>query len=322
MLLIVQIPCLNEEKTLSEVIKEVPRKIKGVERVEILVVDDGSTDDSAGVATASGAEHIVSFPGNRGLARAFDAGIDAALRLGADIIVNIDADGQYKGEDIPRLVAPIVDGDADLVVGDRGIGSDPDYPLVKKALQVAGSWTVRVVSGTEVGDASSGFRAYTREAAQRLHLVTDFTYTIESLVQAGSDRLRLASVPVETRRTDRPSRLFNTIPEYLKKSAVALARVYSMYEPLRVFSIIGGVIFTTGFGIGLWFLWYFVTEGGKGHVQILILAAVLLIIGFQVLVMGLLADLIGSNRKLISDLLFRVKRMEGKASQREEPGEK
>jgi glycosyltransferase involved in cell wall biosynthesis len=310
MLVIVQIPCLDEDATIRDVIREVPRRIEGADRVEVLVVDDGSVDRSVEEAKAAGADHIVRFPANRGLARAFDAGIDAALRLGADVIVNIDADGQYRGKDIPRLVAPVVSGQADVVVGDRGIGADPGYPALKKTLQLAGSWTVRRLSGAEVNDATSGFRAYSREAAQRLHLVSEFTYTLESLIQAGKDRLRVKSVSVETRPTKRPSRLFSSVSGYVAKSASTLIRIYSMYEPLKVFSWIGGLIFSAGFVIGFWFLYYFFTEGGKGHVQILILAAVLLIIGFQVIIMGLVADLIGGNRKLIGDLLFRVKRLE------------
>jgi len=317
MFVIVQIPCLDEEATIGDVIREVPRRIQGADRVEVLVVDDGSSDRSVEEAKAAGADHIVGFPANRGLARAFDAGIDAALKLGADVIVNIDADGQYSGDDIPRLAAPVISGEADVVVGDRGIGADPGYPAIKKTLQVAGSWTVRKLSGADVADATSGFRAYSREAAQKLCLVSEFTYTLESLIQAGKDRLRVKSVSVETRPTDRPSRLFSSVSEYVAKSASTLLRIYSMYEPLKVFSLIGGVIFSAGFVIGLWFLYYFVNQGGRGHVQILILAAVLLIIGFQVMVMGLLADLIGGNRKLLGDLLFRVKRLEQDAAEKE-----
>jgi len=308
--IIVQIPCLDEESSIASVIKGVPREIAGAERVEVLVVDDGSSDRSAEEARQAGADHVVRFAGNRGLSKAFEAGMDASLRLGADVIVNIDADGQYKGEDIPRLAVPILNGEADVVVGDRGIKADPDYPGFKKILQVAGSSTVRTLSGTEVRDASSGFRAYSREAALRLNLVSDFTYTLESLIQAGKDRLKVKSVKVETNPVHRPSRLFKSVSEYMTRSASTLVRIYSMYEPLKVFSALGTVIFTTGLGIGVWFIYYYVTEGGKGHVQILILSAVLLIIGFQVLVMALVADLIGSNRKLLGDLLFRLKRLE------------
>lgn len=310
MKVIVQIPCLDEEATIGDVIREVPREIEGADRVEVLVVNDGSRDESLEAAREAGADHLVSFAGNRGLARAFDAGMDAALRLGADVIVNLDADGQYRGSDVPLLAAPVIAGEADVVVGDRGIAGDRGYPAIKKSLQVAGSWTVRALSGTRVADASSGFRAYSREAAQRLALVSEFTYTLESLIQAGKDRLKVESVAVETRPTRRPSRLFSSIFEYLSRSASTLARIYSMYEPLKVFSMIGGIIFLGGFVIGLWFLYYFVTAGGKGHVQVLILASVLMTIGFQVLVMGLLADLIGANRKLLGNLLYRIKRIE------------
>ena len=310
MLLIVQIPCFNEEKTIGLVIREIPREVPGVDRVEVLVIDDGSDDRSIEEAREAGADHIESFPENRGLARTFEAGLDACLKLGADIVVNIDADGQYKGDDIPAVIKPIIDGVADIVVGDRGIIDDRDYPALKKILQIAGSRTVRFLSKTKTIDATSGFRAYSRKAAQRIHLISDFTYTLESLIQAGSYDLKVESVPITARKVQRPSRLFSSMREYLFKSAVTIIRVYSMYEPLKVFTAIGGLIFTSGFGIGIWFLSFYFTEGGKGHVQLLILAAVLMIIGFQVLVMGLLADLIASNRKLIADVLYRMKKIE------------
>jgi glycosyltransferase involved in cell wall biosynthesis len=317
LLLIVQIPCHNEEAGVGAVIRSVPRVIAGVDRVEVLVIDDGSSDRTADEARAAGADHLLRLRGHRGLARAFEAGIDAALRLGADLVVNIDGDGQYAGEEIPLLLAPILEGRADAVIGDRGIRDSRDYPALKKGLQAAGTWTVRALSGTQVKDAASGFRAWTREAAQRLHLVSDFTYTLESLIQAGKDRLRVESVPVSARPVARPSRLFDSIPQYLRRSAATLIRIYALYEPLRVFAALGGVIFSAGFFIGLWFIYYFVAQGGKGHVQLLILSAVLLIIGFQILVMALLADLIGANRKLLGDLLFRIKRLE---TERRNPG--
>lgn len=309
MIVIVQIPCLDEEATVGSVIREIPREISGVDRVLVLVVDDGSKDRTVEEARAAGADHVVHFSSHRGLARAFDAGLDAALRLGADVIVNLDADGQYRGEDIPLLVAPIIAGEAEVVIGDRGIDKDPQYPKIKKNLQVIGSWTVRLLSGTSVIDAASGFRAFSREAALRLHLISDFSYTLESLIQAGADRLKVVSLPIKTRPT-RPSRLFKSIPQYLAKSVSTLVRIYSMYQPLKIFSLIGGAIFLAGFGIGLWFLYYFIVEDGKGHVQILILSSVLLTIGFQVMIMGLLADLVGGNRKLLRSLLYRVKRLE------------
>ena len=319
MLLIVQIPCHNEEAGIGPVIRAIPRAVAGVDRVEVLVIDDGSTDGSIALACEAGVDHLVRFSGQRGLARAFEAGIDAGLKLGADIIVNIDADGQYAAEEIPRLLDPIISGRADTVIGDRGIRQDADYPPFKKSLQVAGSWTVRTLSGTQVVDAASGFRAWTREAALRLRLVSDFSYTLESLIQAGKDRLRVESVPVSARPVARPSRLFRTMPEYLRQSVNTLVRAYALYEPLRVFTLIGGAIFSGGFIIGLWFIYYFLFEGGKGHVQLLILSAVLLIIGFQVLVMALIADLIGANRKLLGDLLYRVKRLENRPEQPPKP---
>lgn len=312
MLLIVQIPCRNEEAGIGGVIRAVPRAVAGVDRVEVLVIDDGSTDGSVAAARDAGADHLVRLAGQRGLARAFEAGIDAGLKLGADMIVNIDGDGQYAAEEIPRLIDPILAGRADVTVGDRGIAADADYPPLKKSLQAAGTWTVRTLSGAAVTDAASGFRAWSREAALRLHLVSDFSYTLESLIQAGKDRLRVESVPVSARPVGRPSRLFQSVPEYLRKSADTIIRAYAMYEPLKVFALLGGAIFSGGFLIGLWFVYYYLFEGGKGHVQLLILAAVLLIIGFQVLVMSLLADLIGANRKLLGDLLYRLKRLENR----------
>ena len=305
--LIVQIPCWNEEANLAAVIAGIPRRMEGVDAVEVLVIDDGSTDRTAEAATAAGADHLVRFTSHRGLARAFAAGLDAALKLGADLIVNTDADGQYRGEDIPKLIAPILAGEADLCVGDRGIAADRDYPALKQGLQRLGSWVVRRLSETDVADAASGFRAFSRQAALELSVVSEFTYTLETLIAAGKKKLSVRSVPVAVNPPARPSRLYASVPEYLRKSLETMVRVYAMFEPMRVFALIGAVPFAAGSGIGLWFLYEFFTTGGKGHVQALILAAVLLIIGFQVMIFGLLADLIAQNRKLIEDLLRRIK---------------
>ncbi|OGP56012.1 MAG: glycosyl transferase [Deltaproteobacteria bacterium RBG_13_61_14] len=305
--LIVQIPCWNEEANLAAVIAGIPRRMEGVDAVEVLVIDDGSTDRTAEAATAAGADHLVRFTSHRGLARAFAAGLDAALKLGADLIVNTDADGQYRGEDIPKLIAPILAGEADLCVGDRGIAADRDYPALKQGLQRLGSWVVRRLSETDVADAASGFRAFSRQAALELSVVSEFTYTLETLIAAGKKKLSVRSVPVAVNPPARPSRLYASVPEYLRKSLETMVRVYAMFEPMRVFALIGALPFAAGSAIGLWFLYEYFTTGGKGHVQALILAAVLLIIGFQVMIFGLLADLIAQNRKLIEDLLRRIK---------------
>ena len=305
--LIVQIPCWNEEALLGATIAAIPRAIQGVDAVEVLVIDDGSTDRTAALAQASGADHLVRFNSHRGLARAFAAGLDAALKLGADIIVNTDADGQYRGQDIPLLIAPILSGSADLCVGDRGIAAARDYPALKKGLQRLGSWVVRRLSDTDVADAASGFRAFSRQAALELSVVSEFTYTLETLIAAGKKKLTVVSVPVSVNPPARPSRLFQSLPEYLRKSLETMVRVYAMHEPMRVFALIGALPLGIGVAIGLWFLYLFFTAGGKGHVQILIFAAVLLITGFQILLIGLLADLIAQNRKLLEDLLRRIK---------------
>ncbi|MCD6289164.1 MAG: glycosyltransferase family 2 protein [Anaerolineae bacterium] len=310
MKLIVQIPCLNEEATLPETVRDIPREIPGVDKVEILVVDDGSTDRTAEVARELGVDHIVRFPQNRGLAAAFAAGIDACLRLGADIIVNTDGDNQYAGGDIPRLIAPILAGEADIVIGDRQIDTIPHFSPMKKRLQKLGSWIVRRASDTAIPDTTSGFRAYSREAALRLNIVSDYTYTLESIIQAGKQHLALTHVPISTNPKLRESRLIRSLTLYLFRSAETIVRIYAMYEPLRVFVAAGTLLLLGGLTLSLRYL-YFVFQGeGKGHVQSVILAAVFLIAGFQVLLIGLLADLIAINRRLNEEVLLRIKRLE------------
>jgi glycosyltransferase involved in cell wall biosynthesis len=308
--LIIQIPCLNEAGTLAETLRDLPRRIPGIDRVEVLVIDDGSTDRTVEVARAAGADHIVSLRRRRGLAVAFTTGIDLSLKLGADFIVNTDGDNQYAGEDIPSLVAPLVSGEADVVIGDRNVAALRHLSWSRKRLQELGSWVVRQVSDTRVPDTTSGFRAYTREAALRMNIVSEFTYTLESIIQAGKKRMAIAHVPIRSNARTRPSRLFDSVWVYLKRSSSTIVRIYTMYEPLKVFTTIGLLTFAAGFAISLRFLYFYFNGTGSGHVQSLLLAAVLMIVGFQVLLIGLVADVISANRKLLEDLLYRVRSIE------------
>jgi glycosyltransferase involved in cell wall biosynthesis len=307
--LIVQIPCLNEEESLPETLRAIPRAIPGIERVEVLVIDDGSTDRTAEVALAHGADHIVRFTRRKGLAAGFMAGLDAALRLGADVIVNTDADHQYKGNEIPRLIEPIVKGEADMVVGDRVVGEVAHFSPRKRRLQALGSWVVRKVSGTGVADATSGFRALNREAALRINIVSEFTYTLESIIQAGKKKMAVAHIPITTQPT-RPSRLFSSTWEYVKRSGATILRIYAMYEPLKVFLILGSVLLAGGTALGLRYAYFWAIGEVRGHVQSAVLSVLLLILGFQTLQWGVMADLVASNRKLLEDLLYRVRKME------------
>ena len=310
MKLIIQIPCLNEADTLPATLRDLPRVLPGIDTIELLVIDDGSRDATAQVARSHGVHHVVRFRRRKGLAAAFIAGIDAALKLGADVIVNTDADNQYVGADIADLIAPLVRGEADIVIGDRNIGALAEMSSQKKRLQKLGSWVVRQVSGTQVPDTTSGFRAYTREAALRMTIVSEFSYTLESIIQAGKQRMAIAHVPIRTNPRVRPSRLFDSVWSYLKASSATIVRIYAMYEPLKVFSYIGAAIFLAGFTMVLRFLYYYVTGTGLGHVQSLILSAVLMIVGFQVVLIGLVSDVISGNRKLLEDLLYRVRSIE------------
>jgi glycosyltransferase involved in cell wall biosynthesis len=309
--LIIQIPCLNEAETLPATLADLPRSVPGIDVVEVLVIDDGSRDRTAEVAKAQGVAHVIRFRQRKGLAAAFIAGIDASLRRGADYIVNTDADNQYAGRDIARLLEPLLRGEADIVVGDRNIRDLEHMSWPRKLLQRLGSWTVRQVSATNVPDTTSGFRAYTREAALRMTIVSDFSYTLESLIQAGKQRMAVTHVPISTNPRTRPSRLFDSVLSYIKRSAATIVRIYTMYEPLKVFTYIGTTIFVAGFLISMRFLYYFLfTFESEGKVQSLILSAVLMIVGFQVVLIGLVADVISGMRKLLEDLLYRVRRME------------
>lgn len=307
--LIIQIPCLNEADFLLETVQALPTEIPGIDAIEVLIIDDGSEDATLEIARDAGVDHIVRFPQHQGLARAFSAGIDAALKLGADIIVNTDADNQYEAGDIPALIGPILAGEADMVVGDRQPANLEHFSPVKRILQVYGSWAVRRLSGTDVPDAASGFRAFDRRAALRLNVISEFTYTLETLVQAGKKQLAVAHVPVRARQT-RPSRLFGSISSYLRRSIVTLVRIYSLYEPIRVFWTIGFLMLAVGFVLGARFLVFSFLFGPQGLIQSLIFGAVFVIIGVQTVLMGLVADLIASNRSLVEDALLRLRELE------------
>jgi glycosyltransferase involved in cell wall biosynthesis len=310
--LIIQIPCLNEAATLPATLADLPTTIPGIDVVETLVIDDGSRDGTADVARAHGVHHVVRLRRNKGLAAAFMAGIDAALKQGADFIVNTDADNQYGGHEIPKLLAPLLRGEADMVIGDRNIAELSHMSWQKRQLQRLGSWVVRQVSGTSVPDTTSGFRAYTREAALRVTIVSEFSYTLESIIQAGKKRMAIAHVPIQTNPRTRESRLFDSVFSYIKRSTATIVRIYAMYEPLKVFSYIGVTIFAAGLLLALRFLYNYFTDitFGARFLQSLIFSAVLMIVGFQVLLIGLLADVISANRKLLEDLLYRVRKLE------------
>lgn len=310
MKLIIQIPCLNEEETLWITYRDLPREIDGIDEIEYLIIDDGSSDRTVEVARELGFNHIVSLKQNKGLAKGFMAGLDACLHLGADIIVNTDADNQYYGIDIEKLVRPILDGQADIVIGERPIDDTAHFSWKKKKFQHLGSWVVRVASGTNIPDAPSGFRAYSREAALRMNVINEYTYTLETIIQAGHNKIAMISVPIRTNGETRPSRLFNNMWRYMKRSAAVIVRSFVMYKPLRFFSVIGGILFALGSLLGIRFLAYMFNGAGNGHIQSLILAAVLIIMGFQTITMALMSDIIAANRKLLEDVQYRVRRLD------------
>jgi glycosyltransferase involved in cell wall biosynthesis len=310
MKLIIQIPAFNEEATIAQTLRDLPKKIDGISSIETLVIDDGSSDKTAETARKAGATHILQLRAHRGLSAAFVAGIDAALRLGADVIVNTDADNQYNAADIARLASPIVRGTAEVVIGDREVATSPHMSGLKRLLQRAGSWTVGKASGVTVPDVTSGFRAFSREAAMQINVFNPFTYTLETVIQAGNRNLVVQSVTVRTNAPTRPSRLYRGVGTYLRKSMATIFRVYALYRPLKTFFAIGAVLMLLGIALGGRFLWYFAQGERGGHVQSLILAAVFLITGFHTWLIALLADLISVNRKLSEDVLIRVKRLE------------
>lgn len=310
MKLIVQIPCLNEEHTLPQTLADIPRQIDGIDKVEILIIDDGSTDRTVEVARQLGVDHIIQNKKNLGLARTFRKGLDACLHLGADIIVNTDGDNQYAGWDIPKLIRPILEGKADIVVGDRRTGNINHFSGLKKLLQKLGSRVVRNLSEVDIPDAVSGFRAISREAALRLNIVSSFSYTTEMLIQAGKKHMAVTSVPVETNAKTRESRLFKSIPKFIERQLTTMVRMYAMYQPLRVFFFIGLILGMIGAVPIFRFLYLYSIGEGDGHVQSLVLGGVLLMMAFLSWLVGLVADLINFNRQLIEIMLEKTRLME------------
>jgi glycosyltransferase involved in cell wall biosynthesis len=325
MKLIIQIPCFNEEQTLPETLGDLPREIPGIETVEWLVIDDGSTDRTIEVAREGGVDHVVRLTNNKGLAAAFQAGLDACLKLGADIIVNTDADNQYSAADIPKLVTPIVRGEADLVVGDRVVMAIEHFSPTKKLLQRLGSWVVRRASGTTVPDTTSGFRAYNREAALQVQVVSRFTYTLETVIQAGKMLVAIEHVPIRTNPKLRDSRLFTSISSYVRTNAASIFRIYTMYEPLRVFLTAAAIIGLIAMIVWARFLVLFVQGEGEGHVQSVVLGSMLFVVAVQLAALGVIGDVLAGSRLLQQRMLERVRRVElhlGVEPSHYEPGAK
>ena len=311
MKLIIQIPCYNEEETLGLTLSELPRQVPGIEQVEWLVINDGSSDRTVDVAKALGVDHIVSFKHNRGLAIGFMAGLDAALKAGADIIVNTDADNQYCAADIPRLIEPILRGDAEIVIGARPIQNIEHFSPIKKMLQGFGSWVVRLASNTSIPDAPSGFRAYSRDAAIQMNVFNEYTYTLETIIQAGQKGMAMTSVPIRTNGFLRPSRLVKSIPTYVRRSILTIIRIFMVYRPLRFFAIVGCFPFGAGAFLCMrWLFLFFFDDPTRARAPSLIMAAVLILIGVQLWILGLVADLLSVNRKMLEDVQLRLRRAE------------
>ncbi len=308
--LIIQIPCYNEAETLEIALNDLPKQIDGIDEIEYLIINDGSKDNTVEVARNWGVNYVVDLKRNKGLAKGFMAGLDACLRNGADIIVNTDADNQYCADDIEKIVRPILEGKTDIVIGARPVDDTEHWSPLKKKLQHFGSWVVRKASRSEIPDAPSGFRAYSREAAMRLNVVNEYTYTLETIVQAGRSKIAMESVPIRTNAELRPSRLFSSMFGYVKKSMLTILRAFMMYRPLMVFSVIGSIIFAVGLAIGVRFLVYYFGGSGAGHMQSLILASTLMLLGFQTFIVGLLADIISANRKILEDVQYHVRKLD------------
>lgn len=309
MKLIIQIPCYNEEKTLGIALAQLPRSVPGFTEVEWLVIDDGSKDNTVAEARKHGVDHVVRHPQNKGLAAAFRTGLDACLALGADVIVNTDADNQYNAGNIPDLVRPILENHADMVIGERPIASIDHFSPLKKLLQKLGSWVVRIASRTDIPDAPSGFRAISRVAAQQLMVFNNYTYTLETIIQAGQKGMSVTSVPVQVNEDLRPSRLVKGIPSYIKQSIFTIVRIFIVYKPFRFFALIAALLLALGGLIGLRFIYYYFSSGGNGHIQSLILAGLLMGMGFQTLLIAFVADLLSANRRLLEEIRFRQWRL-------------
>ncbi|MEB3830687.1 glycosyltransferase family 2 protein [Phormidium sp. CCY1219] len=308
--LIIQIPCYNEERTLGVTLSELPRQLPGIDTIEWLIIDDGSRDRTVEVAKACGVDRIVRLATNQGLAKAFMAGLEASLKAGADIIVNTDADNQYCAEDIPKLIQPILLNQAEIVIGARPIKDIEDFSPAKKILQRIGSWVVRLASNTKIPDAPSGFRAFSREAAMQINVFNQYTYTLETIIQAGQKGMAITSVPIRTNGYLRPSRLVKSIPVYIQRSILTIFRIFMTYKPLRFFLLLGSVPFSMGFGLGLRWLWFFFSGTDRTRIPSLILAAILMLMGFQLWILGLVADLMAVNRQLLEDVQLRMRRAE------------
>lgn len=310
MKMIIQIPCYNEAETLEIALNDLPKCIDGIDEIEYLIINDGSKDNTVEVARNWGVNYVVNFKRNKGLAKGFMAGLDACLRNGADIIVNTDADNQYCGEDIEKLVRPIIEGKTDIVIGERPIDQTEHFSTLKKKLQHLGSWVVRKASNSDIPDAPSGFRAYSREAALRLNVTNEYTYTLETIVQAGREKIAMQSVPIRTNGELRPSRLFSSMFGYVKKSMVTIIRAFIMYKPLQFFTVVGLIPFLFGIGIGIRYLVFVLMGTAGGHIQSLILACILILMGFMTIIIGLQADIIAKNRKILEDIQYRVRKMQ------------
>ena len=302
MKLIIQIPCYNEAETLAIALGALPREVEGFDKVEWLIINDGSEDDTVKVARKCGVDHIINFKHNQGLAKGFMAGIQECLKQGADVIVNTDADNQYEAGDIPKLTQPILDGTAEYVIGERPISQTDHFSLAKKFLQKLGSWVVRKASNTDIPDAPSGFRAMSRECAMQLNVYNNYTYTLETIIQAGQKNMAISSVPIRTNEDLRPSKLLSSIPNYIKKSVVTIVRIFVVYKPFNFFMSIAAVLFTLGFLLGLRYLYFYFTGDGEGHTQSVILAGVLMGMGFQTGLIAFIADLLSVNRKLLEEI--------------------
>ena len=323
MKLIIQIPCYNEAETLEVALNDLQKHIDGIDEIEYLIINDGSSDNTVEVAKKWGVNYVVNFRNNKGLARGFMAGLDACLRNGADIIVNTDADNQYCGEDIEKLVRPILNREAGMVIGERPIDQTEHFSPLKKKLQHLGSWVVRKASKTNVPDAPSGFRAYSRRTALRLNVINEYTYTLETIVQAGRQKMAVTSVPIRTNAELRPSRLFSSMFGYVKKSMLTIGRTLMMYKPLYCFAWLAGIFGVAGVGIGIRFLVFYFSGAGEGHIQSLILASMLITISVLCGVIGMLGDVISANRKLLEEIQFELRKMDyGKGHEEMKNGEK